>query len=258
MSTGLTTNTSTPPDWMKTSSAPALGLTVNKPTHLILVQDKRPKDVECPKGTESGDILTEHGQNLGKTFTCVILGTTDYYIRLSSKKRGDPEDGKLIWKANKDEMSPEQRKETVWQKDPSTGKNFRLADYRIDFLCVEVGGPGFSTIDPRGLGPVVIGAKGMSVNPTEKFIAAINAKESVGYKALGLVCEFTSKVVSDNAVQAWHPKIVGVIGDKATFEKLLMAQTALRGAAKAAATAPTAEQAEYATSTKDAEEDVPF
>ena len=257
MSTGLTTNTSTPPDWMKTSSAPALGLTVNKPTHLILVQDKRPKDVECPKGTESGDILTEHGQNLGKTFTCVILGTTDYYIRLSSKKRGDPEDGKLLWKANKDEMTAEQRKETVWQKGPD-GKNFRLADYRIDFLCVEVGGANFSTIDPRGLGPVVIGAKGMSVNPTEKFIAAINAKEAVGYKALGLVCEFSSKVVSDNAVQAWHPKIVGVIGDQATFEKLLTAQTALRGAAAAKAPETVSTPDAYATSVKETEEDLPF
>ena len=251
-STGLTTNTSTPPDWMKTSSAPTLGLTVNKPTHLILVQDKRPKDIDIPKGTESGDILTEHGQNLGKTFTCVILGTTDYFIRLSNKKRGDAEDGKLIWKANKDEMTAEQRKDTVWQKGPD-GKNFRLADYRIDFLCVEVDPTG-TKIDPRGLGPVVIGAKGMSINPTEKFIAAINAKEAVGYKALGLVCEFSSKVVSDNAVQAWHPKIVGVIGDKATFEKLLVAQTALRGAA-AAVKAPTPEQADYATALK---EDPPF
>lgn len=229
--TGLTTNSAELPAWMKNSTAPTLGLVVNKPTHLILVQDKRPKDITIPKGTESGDILTEHGQNLGKTFQCVILGTDDYYIRLGNAKNGDaPEmDGKLIWKAKKADLTAAQAKETVWQKNPATGKNYRLADYRIDFLCVEAGGDASNpTIDPRGLGPVVIGAKGMSMNPVEKFIAAINAKEAVGYKALGLVVEFSAKVVSENEVQAWHPRIVGVIQNKETFDKLLETQTALR------------------------------
>lgn len=221
------------PAWMKTSAAPQLGLTVSKPQKVVLIQDKRPKDIVIPKGTETGDLVLDPSSvNIGKTLQCVILATHAFWLRIgNAEKFGDPVSAheKLMWKADVGNLTPEQAKDTVWQKNPTTGKNFRKAEYRLEFLVIEASGDASKPVmDPNKYGPLVIAAKGMSIQPVEKFIQAVNAKESQGYKSLGLVVKFFSKTVSDNEVQAYHPEIVGVVSVKETFDMLVETAAKLR------------------------------
>lgn len=242
MTTGLTTNVA--PDWMRNdASAPTLGLEVNTPQKALLLQDKKPKEVQVPKGSESGDILlTPSLTNLGKTLNAVILKREVYWIRIgNTEKFGDKkeDDGKMLWKApvtardltrdenTTDSLTAAQAKDTVWYED-AAGKNKRKAELRVDFTVLECGGePADPTIDPRKLGLIELSCKGMSYGHAKTLIAALAAAEKKGFKLQGIVVTFNTKTVGAHDTQAFVPEIAGMIGNQKTYKDLVTVATNL-------------------------------
>ena len=245
MSSGLTTNVA--PDWMRNdASAPTLGLEVNTPQKALLLQDKKPKKVAVPKGSESGDILlTPSLVNIGKSLNAVILKSEVYWIRIgNTEKFGDPQadDEKMLWKApvtardltrdenTTDGLTAEQVKDTVWYKEKVGGKekNKRKAELRVDFTVLECGGtPADPTIDPRKLGLIELSCKGMSYGHAKTLIAALAAAEKKGFKLQGIVVTFNTKTVAPNDTQAFVPEIAGMIGNQKTYKELVTVATNL-------------------------------
>lgn len=243
MSTDLTTNVA--PDWMRNdASAPTLGLEVNTPQKALLLQDKKPKKVAVPKGSESGDILlTPSLVNLGKSLNAVILKSEVYWIRVgNTEKFGDKkeDDEKMLWKApvtardlTRDEntwdgLTVEQIKDANWYIDPASGKNKRKAELRVDFTVLECGGtPADPTIDPRKLGLIELSCKGMSYGHAKTLIAALAAAEKKGFKLQGIVVTFNTKTVGAHDTQAFVPEIAGMIGNQKTYKELVAVATNL-------------------------------
>ncbi len=248
MSTGLTTNVA--PDWMRNdASAPTLGLEVNTPQKALLLQDKKPKKVAVPKGSESGDILlTPSLVNLGKSLNAVILKSEVYWIRVgNTEKFGDKkeDDEKMLWKVpvtardltrdenTTDGLTAAQAKDTVWYEDAS-GKNKRKAELRVDFTVLECGGtPADPTIDPRKLGLIELSCKGMSYGHAKTLIAALAAAEKKGFKLQGIVVTFNTKTVGAHDTQAFVPEIAGMIGNQKTYKELVAVATNLATVAPA-------------------------
>ena len=245
MSTGLTTNVA--PEWMRNdASAPTLGLEVNTPQKALLLQDKKPKEIAIPKGSESGDILlTPSLVNLGKTFNAVILKREVYWIRVgNAEKFGDSkeDDGKMLWKSvvtakditrdenTTDNLTAAQAKDTVWYED-AAGKNKRKAELRVDFTVLECGGdPADPTVDPRKLGLIEVSCKGMSYGHAKTLISALSAAEKKGFKLPGIVVSFATKTVGAHDTQAYVPTIAGMIGNQATYKSLVLVSTHLAAA----------------------------
>lgn len=266
MTTGLSTTVA--PDWMRNdASAPTLGLEVNTPQKALLLQDKKPKEIQIPKGSESGDILlTPSLVNVGKTINCVILKREVYWIRIgNTEKFGDrkEDDGKMLWKSvvktkdiTRDENTTEgltaaQAKDTVWYED-AAGKNKRKAELRVDFTVLEAGGDvADPTIDPRKLGLIEISCKGMSYGHAKTLIGALSTAEKKGFKLPGIVVTFNTKTVGAHDTQAYVPEIAGMIANEATYKSLVVVATHL-----AAATAT--EKTGATPATGPADNEVPF
>lgn len=213
------------------SDAPKNNIVVSEMEKLLLIQDKKPKDLALPKGTEKGDlVLAPSGSNIGKTLMFVPLVSDRYFLRVgSTEKFGDPVelDGKFMWKARKSELTTEQAKDTVWavgvnRKSP-TKKGCKTDDV-IEFAVVEAtGDPNNPRINEHNYGPILIRFKSTAGKDAGEYLVREINKFCANPKASMQMLVFTlsSRDSGINDVQAFTVAFAGTVGNKATYDKLV-------------------------------------
>lgn len=213
------------------SDAPKNNIVVVEMERLLLVQDKRPKDLPLPKGTEKGDlVLSPSGANLGKTLNFVPLVSDHYFLRVgNTAKFGDPveKDGQFMWKAHPDKLTTEQKKDTVWQKGADKTKPDKQAckaQEVYEFVVAQAtGDPSNPKINEGNYGPIVLRFKSTAGKDAGKFLAREINKFCANPKASMQMLVFTlsSRDSGINDVQAFTVAFAGTVGNKATYDKLV-------------------------------------